>query len=138
MEQENQQLEDLPQSLIDELRALDKPATLITSRVDRELANLAENQFSVRRRPSWTRGPAWGAIAATVLLAILIAQFSGTRLLQPGADDSTYADVDGSGRVDIADVLALARDKERDQITQAEIDAFAQRIVSLGSGSDAS
>ena len=47
-------------------------------------------------------------------------------------DDRTpYADVDNSGRVDIADVLALAR---AGAASPAELDAFARRVVSLDAG----
>ena len=47
-------------------------------------------------------------------------------------DDRTpYADIDNSGRVDIADVLALAR---AGAASPGELDAFARRVVALDAG----
>jgi hypothetical protein len=134
MEPENEQFEDLPQSLIAELKATEQVVPLITARVDREVAGLAADHFASRRKRAWAH-PAWAAIAATILVAILATQFVGVDTAPP---EAVYADVDGSGQIDIADVLALARTRNPEQITQAELDAFAMRVVSLSSGGDAS
>lgn len=134
MEPENEQFEDLPQSLIAELKATEQVVPLITARVDREVAGLAVDHFASRRKRAWAY-PAWAAIAATILVAILATQFVGVDTAPP---EAVYADVDGSGQIDIADVLALARTRNPEQITQAELDAFAMRVVSLSSGGDAS
>lgn len=135
MEHENEQLEDLPQSLVDQLKGAEESVPLITAGVDRRIAEMAQDHFKTRQRPTWKPRPAWAAIAATILVAVLVAQLNGP--VSPQRDD-IYADVDGSGQIDIADVLALARARDPEQVTQAELDAFAMRIVSLSSGSDAS
>ena len=135
MEQENEQFEELPQALIDELKATDRPVPMITARVDREILQLARAQFEQRRPPAWKSRPAWAAIAATVLIALFILDF---RNPSPEQQSALYGDIDNSGRVDIADVLALARSREPDDLTQAEIDALAMHIVSLNPVGDAS
>lgn len=134
MEPENKQPEDLPQSLIAELKATDRAVPLITARVDREIAALAADHFASRRKPSWSR-TGWAAMAATLLVALLAAQFVSVDNAPP---DAVFADIDGSGQIDIADVLALARTRDAGEITQAELDAFALRVVSLSSGGDTS
>ena len=64
------------------------------------------------------------------LIAVLAVQLGGPMIRD---ERSLYADVDGSGRIDIADVLALARADGPD-VTQADLDAFAMRVVSLDTG----
>lgn len=134
MTHENEKSEQLPNTLIDQLKSADQPGSLITSRVDREILKLAEAQFS-SRRSVWQRRPAWAAIAATVLIMFFVVQ-----LREPTAVDGglIYADVDHSGRIDIADVLAIARTRDRGEKTQAELDAFAMRIVSLAAPEETS
>jgi hypothetical protein len=120
-------IEELPEALVEALKAADRPLPMITARVDREVAAMARRHFAARRRAVVPR-VAWPAVAASVLAAILILQWP----VQRGpARDEIYADVDGSGRIDIADVLALARTKPPGARTEAELDAFARRIVSL-------
>ncbi len=127
MNQENETPDQIPNALIDQLKLADQRPPLITSRVDRQILRMAETQFSSRRRV-WQRRPAWAAIAASVLIALLVVQ-----LREPTSNESgwVYTDVDHSGRIDIADVLAAARTRDRGEETQAELDAFAMRIVSL-------
>ena len=134
MTHENHTSEQLPKTVIDQLKSADQPDSLITSRVDREILQLAEAQFS-SRRAVWQRRPAWAAIAATVLIAFFVVQ-----VREPTAvdGDAIYADVDHSGRIDIADVLALARTRGNGEKTQAELDAFAMRIVSLAAPEETS
>jgi hypothetical protein len=131
---ENETPEQLPAALIDQLKLADRKAPLITSRVDREILHLAEAQFSGRRR-MWQRRPTWAAIAATVLIALFVAQLREPAMHDGGA---IYSDVDHSGRIDIADVLAIARMGDRGGHTQAELDAFAMRIVSLAGAEESS
>lgn len=121
--------EDLPQALIDELRAADRGMPLITTRVDHEMERLARAHFAGRRARVRLSGPAWTAIAAAVLLAVIAVQRQAPQSEPPAP---VYADVDGSGRIDIADVLVLARSKDGDGPSQDELDAFAMRIVALG------
>lgn len=112
----------LPQALIDELKRRDRAPDAITSRVDRTLAAAARAQFG-EPRAVWHRPGAWAAAAASAVLAVGLA----TSYLPDRDRGSVYADIDGSGRIDIADVLALAREG----VAQAELDAFARRVVAL-------
>jgi hypothetical protein len=129
--------EDLPQPLIEALKAADRPVPMITARVDREISEMARRHFSVRRQPAGVPRTAWAAmaaIAATVLIVAFVVQ-----LQPPGPGQAAlYADIDRSGRIDIADVLALARAQGPGERSQAELDAFASRIVSLKRAGDAS
>ncbi|MEM7430757.1 MAG: hypothetical protein AAF351_02340 [Pseudomonadota bacterium] len=118
MDEEN----TLPESLVEKLRATDQDTSMITARVDREISETAAAQFKgrVRRRRSL---PVWLATAASVLLAVFL-------VTNPFQDPlPTFSDHDGSGAVDIADVMALAR---RGDTAQADLDAFALQIVALG------
>ena len=124
---EDNNLEGLPDELVAELKKADKPGPLITAKVDRSLADLARAQFASRPERRRRVAPAWYAVAATVLLAVLVLPMTsrfGT------VDDGLYADVDNSGQIDIADVFTLAR-RGDGEVTQAELDAFAMQIVSL-------
>ena len=115
----------LPQPLIDELRRLDRAPDVITARVDRTVAATAREHFSVRGAPRWRRHGAWGAMAACAVLAVALA--IGRQALD--GEPALYSDVDGSGRIDIADVLALARSGSG--VDEADLDAFAWRVVAL-------
>ena len=137
--EDSDDIADLPQPVIEALRAAEPAPALITATVDREIAAMAAQQFAARRvRPGRLR-PAWVAMAATVLVAITA--FIVLDREPPGVDHRTdadvYADVDGSGRIDIADVLLTARNASAGGVSQAEIDAFAARIVSLDRDGDA-
>lgn len=135
MAPEKERFDDLPQSLIEGLKSADRPVPVITARVDREISEMARTYFSTRRQPARVPRSAWAAIAATVLIAAFVLQWR-----VPGTRDQSavYADIDRSGRIDIADVLALARAQEPGGRSQAELDAFASRIVSLKPVGDAS
>jgi len=124
----------LPGELIEQLKVSDQALPLITSRVDREVSRLAAEQFSQRRKPDLRRRLSLAA-AAAVAAAWFVVQLSAPRVDEISP---TYADLDGSGRIDIADVLRLARlASESGENAQAEIDAFAMRIVALEPGSNA-
>ena len=118
--------DELEESLIRALRAEDRAPAVITAGVDRTLADMATNHFA-SRRPTWKRPGGWALAASVALVAVLAVQMIGPTSTD---EDTPYADVNGSGRIDIADVLALAR-AERPGITQADLDAFAMRVVSL-------
>ena len=122
----NEQDERLPEALVDELRRIDRAPEVITSRVDRNLAGMAHAQFAQRRIPRWQPQGAWRAVAAACVLVVVL---FATNHLWEQDDTSIYADVDGSGQIDIADVLALAR--AEGGVNQADIDAFAYRLVAL-------
>ena len=131
---EEDNLEGLPDELIAELKKADKPGPLITAKVDRSIANLAREQFASRPERRRRVAPAWYAVAATVVLAVLVLPLTN-RLGTD--DDALYADVDNSGQIDIADVLTLAR-RSDGKVSQAELDAFAMRVVALADTGDAS
>lgn len=122
----NEHNEQLPGALVDELKRIDRAPEVITSRVDRSLAGMARAQFAPRRIPRWQPRSAWRAAAAACVLVVVL--FT-TNHLREQDDTSIYADIDGSGQIDIADVLALARTE--DVVSQADIDAFAYRLVAL-------
>lgn len=133
MHEENN-LEELPDELLAELEKADKPGSLITAKADRIVANLAREQFATRPDKRRRITPAWYAVAATVVLAVLVLPLTnrlGTN------DGSLYSDVDNSGQIDIADVLTLAR-RGDGKVSQAELDAFAMKVVSLDDAGDAS
>ena len=122
----NEQDERLPEALVEELKRIDRAPEMITSRVDRNLASMAHAQFAQRRIPRWQPRSAWRAAAAACVLVVVL--FTANQLWEQD-DTSLYADIDGSGQIDIADVLALAR--AEDGVDQADIDAFAYRLVAL-------
>lgn len=128
---DNEIFEDLPQSLVDELKAADRPLPMVTARVDREIEAAARAHFAGRRRPVGLRRSGWAALAASVLVAVLVLQ----RQAPAPGEGALYADLDRSGQIDIADVLAAARAREA---SPAELEAFAYRVVSLEASEDAS
>ncbi len=139
MEQENEQLNELPETIIDRLRGEDSSISIISPKIDQIILAKARAQFENRQQASsrtLTR-PAWVAIAASVALAILVMNnFNFTQSPVPG----NIADVDHSGRVDIVDVLTLARLRERNPaaISQAQIEALMMQVVSLTKSGEAS
>ena len=129
MSDQNADSERLDEGLIRALRAADQAAPVITAGVDRALADRSRRHFA-SRQPGWKRHGGWALAASVALVAVL-----AVRVIGPASDDgeSLYADVNGSGAIDIADVFALAR-AEQPGVTQADLDAFAMRVVSLGTG----
>ena len=121
----NEQDERLPPALVEELKRLDRAPEVITAKADRAVLNAARAHFAARPAPVWRWRAGWGAAAACALLVVTLA----TGPLTDRGDAPIYADIDGSGRIDIADVLALARSGQA--IEQAELDAFAFRLVAL-------
>ena len=127
MTSDQEPYQDLPQALIERLKVADESQPTITSRVDREILGSAQSQFAARparRRRSY----AWAAVAAALLLALLLVEL---RDPEPEQAPPVYADLDQSGSIDIADVLVLAQSAKAGGVSQADIDAFAQRVVSL-------
>lgn len=127
---QNEQQSDLPEELVNAIKRADKPVDLITAKTDREIAALASAHFAAREMPNRRLRPAWAAVAAAVVIAVT---FVITGEPEQQAEYSLYADVDGSGQIDIGDVLMLARDT--DSFTQEQLDAFAMSIVSLKASS---
>lgn len=130
-EEDNQ--DRLPDSLIAELSKADRPGPTITAKVDRTVAGLAREQFAARPLERRHARPAWLAVAATIILGVFVLQTQNPPETNVA---ELYTDVDRSGQIDIADVMALARSENR-KVTQTELDAFAMRIVSLADGGDA-
>jgi len=126
---ENANNEELPAALVDALKAGDRPPLVITAGIDQAVAAMARTHFG-NLEPSWRRRGRWVALAASVGLVAILATGVGGPLL---GDTEPYGDVDGGGRIDIADVFALAR-SEQANVTQADLDAFAMRVVSLAPG----
>lgn len=118
--------EQLDEGLIRALKAADEAPAMITARVDRALVDISTHHFATRRS-GWKRHGGWALAASVALVAVLAVQTIGPA---PGDAELLYADVNGSGAIDIADVFALAR-AERPGVTQADLDAFAMRVVSL-------
>ncbi len=117
-------IDDLPAELVAALKSRELPADVITRRVDRELAATAAEHFSTRKPAPRRR--AWAAVAAVAMVGIVL---SISNYDPAPTRSDLFTDVDGSGQVDIADVLALARDGH--ELTQDDLDAFAASIVSL-------
>ncbi|MDE0444114.1 MAG: hypothetical protein OXL38_18645 [Gammaproteobacteria bacterium] len=120
--------EQLDEGLIRALRAADEAPAVITASVDRALADMSRRHFA-SRWTVWKRHGGWALAASVALVAVLAVQMTG-----PATDNGEilYADVNGSGGIDIADVFAVAR--EQPGVTQADLDAFAMRVVSLDAG----
>ena len=137
MNQETEQFDQLPEALVARLKARDRTVAVLTPEIDRAVDDAARTQFAPRRRriAAAARGWRYGAVAAAAvaLLAVFIAQ----PLVRDEVGPQALADdVDGSGRVDVLDVFALARTRaaDPDAVSQRRIDAVAARIVALGNG----
>ncbi len=130
MPDRDQSPEDLPQAVVDALKRADRAPAVITRSVDRAVVNAARTHFGApSERRAWRQRGGWAALAASVaLITVLAVRWDA---LVARDDRTPYADVDNSGRVDIADVLALAR---AGTASPAELDAFARRVVSLDTG----
>ncbi len=140
--------DNLPDALINELKRTDKAPAIISSRVDRELARQAEQQFATRRRRQ--PKPYWYAAAASVMLAVFAIQnydepvqtvpVESIAAEAPRRDsfsrssyqDSSFAaipaDMDVSGDVTILDAMLLAQVAGRDDETVRAIAAQAVQL----------
>ena len=122
----------LPPAIVSRLRRLDRSQPIVDPRTDRAVLESARRYFAARPVPARARRARWalplGAVAAMLLAAVLVRPlvFDGS----PAARD----DVDGSGQVDILDVLALARMRAAGDaagVTEARIEELAYRIVAI-------
>ena len=139
MEWENENYSELPETIIDRLRRGDESIPIISPKTDQIILAEARSQFADRERaiPRSLVRPAWAAIAASVALAVFVVNnFYDARSPSP----QHVSDVDNPGRVDIVDVLALARSRQRNPaaVSQAQIEAVMTQIVSLNTNGDAS
>jgi len=124
--------ETLPPALVERLRRLDRSQPIVDPRTDRAVLAQATEFFHARPRRAAVR-MRWALPLGTAAALLLVAVLMRPLLLDaPGADD-----IDGSGRVDILDVLALARDRaargDAAGISDARIEELAYRIVALDS-----
>jgi hypothetical protein len=124
--------ETLPPAILERLRRLDRAQPIVDPRTDRAVLDAARAYFRTRPQRA-ARGRRWAvplAAAATLLLAAILMRPLLVDTGVPARDD-----IDGSGRVDILDVLALARERvargDRAASTEARIDELAYRIVAL-------
>lgn len=124
----------LPPAIASRLRRLDRSQPIVDPRTDRAVLDAAHRHFGARPVSSRTRRARWampfGAVAAALLVAVLVQPFG------PFAPQAMRDDIDGSGRVDILDVLALARMRASGDVsgvTEARIEELAYRIVALDS-----
>ena len=131
MNPDNEQLDTLPPAIASRLRALDRAQSIVDPRTDRTVLEAASKYFAARPATPRARRPRWvlplGAAAAVLFAAVL---------MRPLVFDAPSADdIDGSGSVDVLDVLALARMRaaggDASGITDARIDELAYRIVAL-------
>jgi hypothetical protein len=131
MDPDTGQLDTLPPAIAARLRALDRSQPIVDPRTDRAVLEAASKHFAARPATGRVRRTRWalplGAAAAALLAAVL---------MRPLVFDAPSADdVDGSGSVDVLDVLALARMRaaggDASGITDARIDELAYRIVAL-------
>ena len=134
MEPTTEQPETLPPAIASRLRRLDRAEAILDPRTDGVVLEAARSYFAARPAAARARRSRWalplGAAAAVLLAAVLVRPIV---FHTPSADD-----VDGSGRVDVLDVLALARMRaaggDASGITDARIEELAYRIVALDSG----
>jgi hypothetical protein len=144
MTTETENYAELPDAIVERLRAREQRLAMLTPAADRALAAAVRKQFAPRRlRPA--AGRRWqypAAVAAAIALVALVivrpqqpAEIEAGFLANEVAASRPANDVDGSGRVDILDAFALARARNSDPnlVSQERIDELADRIVSLGS-----
>ena len=131
MDPTTEQSETLPPAIARRLRALDREQPIVDPRTDRAVLEAANSYFAARPARVRARRSRWalplGAAAAVLLAAVLMRPLVFNA---PSADD-----VDGSGSVDVLDVLALARMRaaggDASGVTDSRIDELAYRIVAL-------
>ena len=142
MSEEITQETELPTRLVERLRKAVDVSSIDTVQVDQTLDVLAARHFRRRSLHGVARYGRYAALAASVALISLLVplrffdQWARQETLDiakqvpSGSVPVLYADVDGSGQIDIADVLALARSNPG-RFEQTDLDAFAFRVVSV-------
>jgi hypothetical protein len=132
-----EQFDQLPDELVERLRARERRVASLTPAVDRAIDAAVREHFAPRRqRPAARRR--WQVPAAAAAAVALLALF----VLRPFPTEPTDApppgvrladDVDGSGRIDILDAFVLARARAEDPaaVSQDRIDRITRGIVAL-------
>ena len=122
MNNSDETADTLPAAILARLKHADGAQAIVDPRTDRAIIGAARKHFGGRvSRPVRWAVPV--GIAASLLLAFLLVRPFGPSLVPLSADD-----VDGSGRVDVLDVLALARARAAGD---ARIEELGYRIVAL-------
>lgn len=132
MNEANEEYSELPDAVAKRLAERDRVVGIVAPETDRAVRALAEAHFASRTAmPERRAGRRWhvpAALAAGIVFALLMLRPAEIFRSAPGIQD----DVDGSGQVDILDVLALARMTADDMHAhQLDVDALAARIVAL-------
>jgi hypothetical protein len=133
MSSDTEHFDQLPDAIVERLRARERSVAVLTPAVDRTVAEAARTRFAPRRRrPAAARR--WQIPAAAAAAVALLALFIARPFDEAGIEILRLADdVDGSGQVDILDAYALARARRDDPaaVSQSRIDEITDRIVSL-------
>lgn len=122
---------DLPERLREDLKALHQPQGRVPAELDEAILAAAPTRQTSTRRPFLVRA---ASLAAAAVLLVVPLVFVALWLRSQRAEDpvdvdvARAEDVDGSGRVDILDALALARRVENGAI---EVRANAALDVGL-------
>lgn len=133
MTQETPEYDQLPDTLVERLKQRERMVGLLTPAADRAVLEAAREQFGAREA-SRAAHRRWQYPAAAAAAVALLALFIAQPFHHAAVEESRMADdVDGSGRVDVLDVFALARARAdgADAVSQNRIDRLADRIVSL-------
>lgn len=132
----------LPSRLERELKAIYTPPRVIPSSVDHVVLQEARRRFKPSfRANSLIQFPRWLAAAAAVVLGALVASM----LFSPARRAShVREDINADGRIDILDAFALARQLEKGEgrernldfngdgvVDQKDVEAIAARAVKL-------
>ena len=140
----------LPREVADDLRAVGRHHVYVPAAVDDAVLGAARQHLGgIRRRRRRRRVMAGaGAVAAAAVVALGVwIVWPGSLSSQPRSTHLAYTvpeDIDGSGRVDVLDAFALARQLEREaqpsqasdvtqdgRVDQQDVDAIAREAVAL-------
>ena len=115
--------EELPESLVAQLKRSERAQAIVDPRTDRAILDEARRYFFAARSRRIRRAALRWALPLAAAAALLVALL----VVQPFGPPRSADDIDGSGRVDILDAFALARS----QADRERVDELAARIVSL-------
>lgn len=107
-----------PPRLVEDLRAVYRPAVRVAPRVDRTVARAVWRHFAMRRSGRWA------AVCAPLAAAAVVAL-----ILVTGRGSIPSGDVNGDRVVDILDAFALARRLEASQPSGARWDMNRDHAV---------